>query len=589
MVLGLGPVVRYELITTARRGRYYLARLVYGFSLLFLLWNEFSSFAAQFPGGGTVEQVREFAESTFIQFAAAQGVALLCLIPVLTAGVIADEHQRKTLHFLLASRLSSVEIVWGKLAARMVHVGTYVALGIPVVCLVALYGGLNPENVYYVYLGTFTTVMFVSGVSILVSIVARRPRDAILVAYGLVGAWLLVPIWIRPLSEYLDGPLWWVQPVNECVMLTNPAFIWGQATNQAVVWRGGVLRPGWFMGQFTWQFYWMVGLQAGLGLLFMGLAVAGLRPLRGSSWPGGKPAVGWWSRLTTNARAIVNARAAAALTRNQILTALSDRAACGDDPMLWKERHTPFGGGLRWLGSRPMVLFFAVLLGCYLLDVCYPLLIDLASGNWRSAQRPAVNDALRGSSMVMAFLGMLGVAAASAVSITGECEQDTWISLLTTLLTPAEIIRAKQLGAVWSARRVGFALALMWAAGILLGAIHPLGALAAALYACLIAWLIAAFGVFVSSRAKNSTRALVATFIVFLAFSALGRWPLLVWNTLVSYRDVSVAWSQPATGINVASLGFPPLVAIFPHMAVYAFGAAILTLAAQRSLSKTSR
>ena len=36
MVFGLGPVLRYELITTARRGRYYLLRAVYG---LFLLWS----------------------------------------------------------------------------------------------------------------------------------------------------------------------------------------------------------------------------------------------------------------------------------------------------------------------------------------------------------------------------------------------------------------------------------------------------------------------------------------------------------------------------------------------------------------------
>ena len=93
------------------------------------------------PAGGTAEQIQTFAEATFIQFAGAQGLALLCLIPALVAGVIADEHQRKTLHYLLASRLSSAEIVLGKLGARMVHVATFVALGIPVVCLLALYGG----------------------------------------------------------------------------------------------------------------------------------------------------------------------------------------------------------------------------------------------------------------------------------------------------------------------------------------------------------------------------------------------------------------------------------------------------------------
>jgi hypothetical protein len=69
MMFGLGPVMRYELITTARRGRYYLARVVYGLCLLFLLWGEFQTWEVGHPGGGTVAEVHRFAESAFIQFA----------------------------------------------------------------------------------------------------------------------------------------------------------------------------------------------------------------------------------------------------------------------------------------------------------------------------------------------------------------------------------------------------------------------------------------------------------------------------------------------------------------------------------------
>ena len=51
MVFGLGPVVRYELITTARRGRFYIARVVYGLCLLFLLFTRFQEFNAPHPRG----------------------------------------------------------------------------------------------------------------------------------------------------------------------------------------------------------------------------------------------------------------------------------------------------------------------------------------------------------------------------------------------------------------------------------------------------------------------------------------------------------------------------------------------------------
>ena len=275
--------------------------------------------------------------------------------------------------------------------------------------------------------------------------------------YGIGALWLLVPYWLESTARYMSGSLWWVGPVNDCVIMTNPLIVWQFATNNLFVPWGG-FRATWFLGQFMWVFYWMVGLQTVLGLLFVAMAVLGLRPMRGNSWPGGQPQKGWWSRMIGQLEAITRARVATSVTRNQLLITPPDRAPCGDDPMLWKERHTSAGGGLRWLGSRPMVLFFSVFLGCFLLDVSYPVLSDLLDGRWQQASCAGVTDALRGSSEVLAVLAMLGVAAAAAVSLTEEREQDTWTSLATTLLTPLEIVRAKLFGAVWSARRVGVAL-----------------------------------------------------------------------------------------------------------------------------------
>ena len=131
MIFGLGPVVRYELITTARRGRFYIARVVYGLSLLLLLWNQFRDFDAHASGRRHGRTGADVCRGDVHPVRRAQGTALLCLIPALVAGVIADEHQRKTLHYLLASRLSSAEIVLGKLGARMVHVGDVCRAGDP--------------------------------------------------------------------------------------------------------------------------------------------------------------------------------------------------------------------------------------------------------------------------------------------------------------------------------------------------------------------------------------------------------------------------------------------------------------------------
>src|SRR4029077_10941542 len=104
----------------------------------------------------------------------------------------------------------------------------------------------------------------------------------------------------------------------------------------------------------------------------------------------------------------------------------------------------------------------------------------------------------------LAVLAMLGVAAAAAVSLTGEREQDTWTSLATTLLTPAEIVRAKQFGAIWSARWIGIALSVLWGVGLVLAGVHPIGLLAGAAILASSSWLVSAMGVFASSFAGNS-------------------------------------------------------------------------------------
>jgi hypothetical protein len=586
MILGLGPVLRYELITTARRGRYYLARVVYGLFLLVMLSGQFQTWELEHPGGGNFEEVHRFAESAFIQFAGVQGLTLLCLIPALVAGVIADDHQRKTLHYLLASRLSSSEIVLGKLGARLVHVGTFVALGLPVVCLLALYGGLNPENVYYVYLGTFTMSLSVAGLSILVSVLARRPRDAVLVAYMIEAAWLVGPIVMAPIAHDLGWAFVWFGPVNDWLLHSSPVQVWSWMTRWSYLFPSRFRTPFWGPRGFETMFYWMVGIQGAIILSSLTLAIAGLRPLRGTSWPGGRPGTGWWTRLSAGARRISRAHATAPLSHNRILSAPSRRPPCGDDPMFWKERYAAMGGGLRWLGSRYVVLFFAVLLGCYLFDVASPAASELASGRLTDRTRQGINTGLREASTGLAILAMLTVAAASAVSLTGEREQDSWISLATTLLTPREIIRAKQFGAVWSARGAWLALLVVWAVGLLMGAIHPFGVLAGAAIVFVVAWLIAAVGVFVSGRARNSTRSLAWTFIALLI--GLGNVPLTIWMSLVSYPEVAALWPSPgSTAINRWTPTSQGVVVFVIVTAIYAGIAGLLSIWSIRRLRAT--
>jgi ABC-type Na+ efflux pump permease subunit len=541
--MGLGPVFHFERITTARRTRYYVLRVVYGLFLLYALWQEYLSWRWMPLAAATIKNMSLFAQAAFLGFAGGQGFALLVLTPALVAGVIADERQRKTLDYLLASQLSSTEIVLGKLAARLLHVGVLVAIGLPVVCLVALFGGLDPWDVLAVYVGTGSVTLLVASLSIALSTVARRPREAILVAYILLAVWLLLPTMIDPIARHLDWPLQWVKPVNDLVLLTHPLKVWWQMRGAASF----RFSPQWgasaWVAQAASNAFWsgvvMVGLQSVLSALFLMLAVWRIRRLKG-----GEAAWGWRRQRG----------------RGRLLDAAPERPGCGDDPMLWKERHAATGG-LSWLSSRPVVLVLTVLLGCYLYDTARPAFAGMIQQGFSSPQaqgaRSVLNGALRESSTFLFGLLMLAVASAGAVSVVSEREQDTWVSLRTTLVSEAEIVRAKLIGAVWGARRIVLALGALWSVGLLAGAIHPAGVLAATIALGMYAWFAAALGVFFSIKSRTSTRALVAAVAVLLVLNGgylvllpgfrndssyvarAGVAPFVEWISLLSYDDVA--------------------------------------------------
>lgn len=67
------------------------------------------------------------------------------------------------MHYLMASQLSSGEIVFDKLLARLLHVGVFVVLGMPVICLLTLFGGVGWEYVVGAYAATFSITIFAAA------------------------------------------------------------------------------------------------------------------------------------------------------------------------------------------------------------------------------------------------------------------------------------------------------------------------------------------------------------------------------------------------------------------------------------------
>ena len=100
------------------------------------------------------------------------------------SGVIADERQRKTLQYLLASCLTSSEIVIGKLTARLLLTAVFIGLSLPIYVILSFLGGVDPDMVVFFFAASGSTMFFLGTLAILVSTHAKRPREAVSVVHS---------------------------------------------------------------------------------------------------------------------------------------------------------------------------------------------------------------------------------------------------------------------------------------------------------------------------------------------------------------------------------------------------------------------
>src|SRR5262249_20894603 len=121
------------------------------------------------------------------------------------------------------------EIVLGKLAARSLNILVVLALGLPIVVMLSLFGGVDPNGVLLFFAASASTAFFLAAVSILVSTHARKPRDAILTVYIIELLWLFARSLIDWLFPRFGGG--WagvhalLKPVLDWVGASGPLYV----------------------------------------------------------------------------------------------------------------------------------------------------------------------------------------------------------------------------------------------------------------------------------------------------------------------------------------------------------------------------
>ena len=487
--------------------------------------------------------------------------ALYASVVIRGAFSIAKERERRTLDFLLITRMSSAEIVLGKLAGCLVGACGVLAAGFPIMLLLHVLGGVDLRLLLLADAGFLSAILLFGSWAIWISVEARTARLAAAAFMLILPLWLIVPfsasVFPPRFGIHLPG---WAATVNGWLVSSGPM----RAAFSVA--RG--LRSWEQLARIVGE---MIALQLLGSLCFTIGAIARLRPAY---------------------RALASGdRRALRLKGRRPVWRWRPRPPVSDDPIVWRELNTTRANGLM---KAVVVLLQFIWLAAQVSGTYYfgrPALVEVWRHGYGSAATvhagPDFNIIARmflpgsgpGFSIDMArfdfnvfirfatlaiSLVMVFYLAASATEFLGlERARETWTSLLATPLTAHDLLGSWMRAAVVRCRIAIAALLILWTLGLATGAVHPLGYMLAILILVASIWFFVSCGTFVAISEKNMNSgggmllllifALVGsgTLPVFLpppinpAILGSGSTPLMLWTCVLSYRDYADMLASP--------------------------------------------
>jgi len=402
-----GPIFDKELRVASRRRRLYVLRFAYVGLLAAFILRLWYLVPHSVGTGGAVVQVSRLGEMgkqivmaiMWLQFITGQ-----LLATVLLSDAIGSEIRQRTLDSLLVTPIRTFQIVIGKLASKLLQAASLLAISLPMLAVVRVFGGVPWDFVVAGLCVTASAAVFSGAMSLMLSISSRHPYQAVMtVGLWYFVIWGLLPIVLTALSNagYLGSV-----PVLSVLRLTNPLVAMADLTRTMIGGLGGPLGPA------VWPWHCLILLAMSAILLV-------------------------WSARRTR-------RAAVATVSTRVREEARDVASPGwkrwgretirpvtGSPIVWKERRTPL-----FKGTRCGVSIVAGLVAA--LIVTGLVILAILQGPMYAVLFPVVQ--------AIQLIFIIDLAAGAAGAITREREARTWPALLTAPLDDAEIIKGKAVG-----------------------------------------------------------------------------------------------------------------------------------------------
>ena len=481
-----GPIFEKELRVSSRRKRYYVLRSAYLLLLtVFVAFGWF--FGVSLAGASTTYRISRMsvAATTIIttiswfQFISLQLIALVMLSNAINAEV-----QKKTLGVLASTPITSLQIIMGKLTGRLLQLVLLLAVSLPLLAVIRVFGGVPWDYLIAAGCVTLTATIFAASVSLFLSTVRKNAYTVI--TSSIVIALILfvgLPL-LASLLSYLTKNSFFRNDMLDAVLIINPFVVMSNLTTS--MYSAGPPAVSWPLHCAS-----MLALSA----ILIVLSVFRVRPaiLAQYKMPLARRLGRRWKKRTQEH------------THTQSQTPVeAPTCRITGDCIMWRELNRSVSGSV--ISDRAGVLILAALLAVvYGLGIYYQVI----------AQK-GFHSVFVG---FIAFLILLRTATLAAITIASERQTKTWPILLTTPLDDAQIIRSKALAVLRRTVGLWIILAVHIFIFTIIGILHPLAGLGV-IYSIVPAVLfLIGSGLLAGTFFKTNTGAIVATFTI----------PLVTW------------------------------------------------------------